>query len=1235
MPERVSYAQNGEDVRIWHAFGPREPQENCALTYVEVGANEPRRLSLTAALFDLGWRGLLVEADPELASELKRERPGDVVVEAAAAATDSELTFYRVPGTGLGTLDTSEAEAARAQGFTVTQTSVTARPLDEILDDFVESSGRRDIHVLSVDVEGAEGQVLAGLSLRRHRPWVLCIEAVTPGTHEPSHDDWENHVLDRGYQQVAFDGVNRWYVADEWANTKVAESAGSRSEYSIAEAIATPFHVLDAGAFGWQTNEIAELRRRDNRHYNRSAWQREILRHDGHTAVPTYEYERQIHELRSTLITVEGSRTFRMSRRLAKVGKRGVHVVQKARSALPGPLSRRLVKERHLRHVTVNMGHLTPAAFLGGSGMVESSWLTPAGELADGSPNRPPIPPGTDLGTFIDQEEKQAREWLTNFVFDGDLQLDARMDNHNDEVGRVRAALRSRIALKQEKSLQSESNGHRVAFDARALQSAAFGERGIGRFAKAALLALRARVGDERITLLVDRGLHPLPEELAGACAQVSRMHGSDVSQFHLFVQPSPMTHSPDPYLPILLSDINKVAVVFDFIPLHFPAVYLADVASRAEYSASIDALKLYSSYVCISQTVKTELIELLDAPATAVSVAWPRDIQIAGLAKEPRDDRTNPGPIVLMTGDDARKNTFGGLAGIAAATTDEATRNVVVVGMANQDDRVHHWSIAAAMRPGEARTAGHLTDVELRELLASAECVVVPSFDEGLSLPVLEAASAGVPVVASDILAHRELLGSGAHLFDPKNPRSIARAIRRTRSNQRIASRQRSRLARLDYLDLEGAMTNLVSDQTVDLPVPSPAYPPHQQSSPRLRVGVATPWPPQRTGVGDYSRAVLTELATMVDLTVYTTSDARVDSAQGLSSSIEQRSVEELFDHPSDVQNHHDVLVSVVGNSHYHLPFVQVLDRVDAVAIAHDTRMSEFYMALRGRGGLRELMLTTADEAAPRTLVPTMDDQIDDMRLLQNAGLWEVAQRSTSLVLHSPSSAFRIERETNVPVTVLPFAHYRDAPAGTITVQDRREARTRLGFDRFPPETKHLATFGYVDIRTKMVDVVVEATAWLRQWGQPVVVHLVGHAGPEEESKLRALAADAGIDDLHITGFQTEEQYRDWLLAIDAGIQLRVSPYLGVSGPLSDLSAYGTPAVASAGLCADVDPPTFVRRLPDSVSPVIVAEEVEKLLRSPMPPTEREVARLAYLESKSPAAYAQLLLNHLRAVVA
>lgn len=1228
MPRLVSYAQNGEDVRIWHAFGPREPAEplGSPLVYVEVGANEPRHFSVTAALFDLGWRGLLVEADPELTVRLKDQRPGDYVVQAAAGPQEGEMTFFRVPGTGLGTADPKEAQRARERGFEVVETTVPVMPLDRILD----NAQLPQIHVLTIDVEGAEESVLRGLSLTNVRPWVICIEAVELGGSTTTHERWQSHLLDKDYREVAFDGINRWYVAAEHAHREVDPGAGAPPGTTIAEAIATPFNVLDHGTHGWITEETAQLADRDNRNFNRQAWQRELILNDIAQQVPAEHYEQQIHELRSTLNSVESSRAFTISRAITKVGRRFRHLVHRVKDALPSPLAHRIIRERHLRHVTINMGHLTDPAYLGNADPSDPRWITPNDPNDPDSAPRPPVPPGLELERFSKDQAQQVRQWLNEFPFDSDEQLDARMDNHDDEVGRARTALRSRLRLLETHESQPVS-GNRVVIDARSLQSPAFGNRGIGRFAKATLLGARQAIGDDLITLIVDRGFLRLPEDLAGECEQITHVRSDRVSEFALLIQPSPMTHSPDPLIPLLNAGVDSLAVVFDFIPMHYPSVYLWHVAARAEYAANLDALKKYREFVCISRVAERELQRFLEPTNSTqalttprTTVAWPREVIDA--ARNATHVAEGNGPIVLVTGDEPRKNTFGGLAGIAAATSNEAQRSVVVVGMAGHSTRVHHWSIAAAMRPGEAVTAERISDDELTALLSRASCVVVPSFDEGLSLPVIEAVHAGAPVVASNIASHRELIGTGRFSCDPVSPRSIATAVRRTQGKTSVWKTQQRRLARTSHPALEDVIASAIRERALtERPLAPPIASKTHVSSSRRKVAVASPWSPQRTGVADFSTTVFTELAEHVDLTVFTTSSA---DTKPENPSIQYRDVEEIAVDPEAVLREFDAILTVVGNSHFHLPFVELLRHVPAVAIAHDTRMVEYYLALRGKGGVEQVMLRTDDPDAPTSITPSLDEQIDDMRLLQNAGMWEIANRATELVLHSVSAAGRIERETGRGVHVLPFANQRVPEQATVTDADRQAAKQRLNLTDLPSQTIHLACFGYVDVRTKLTDVVVESAAWLAQWGYPVALHLVGAASPQQERELSDRAREAGIEHFQITGFQSEERFRDWLLATDIGIQLRISPLLGVSGPLSDLAAFGTPAVASTGLCVDVDTPEFIHRLPDAVSPVIVAEAIEQLITNPMPADEREALRKDYLAGKTPEIYVRQLLD-------
>jgi glycosyltransferase involved in cell wall biosynthesis len=77
-------------------------------------------------------------------------------------------------------------------------------------------------------------------------------------------------------------------------------------------------------------------------------------------------------------------------------------------------------------------------------------------------------------------------------------------------------------------------------------------------------------------------------------------------------------------------------------------------------------------------------------------------------------------------------------------------------------------------------RHLGYVSDVDRQGLYRSASMLVVPSFDEGFGMPVVEAMTVGVPVVAANRGALPELSGDAAQLVDPVDEEAIAEAMRR-----------------------------------------------------------------------------------------------------------------------------------------------------------------------------------------------------------------------------------------------------------------------------------------------------------------------------------------------------------------------------------------------------------------------------------------------------------------------
>lgn len=99
----------------------------------------------------------------------------------------------------------------------------------------------------------------------------------------------------------------------------------------------------------------------------------------------------------------------------------------------------------------------------------------------------------------------------------------------------------------------------------------------------------------------------------------------------------------------------------------------------------------------------------------------------------------------------------------------------------------------------------------DARALIARADLLVVTSDSEGQSIVVLEALSAGTPVVTTPVPGMRELLGSGAGIIAPDfAPESLAAAVkklladpqRRTRMGQIGAALVRERFSADDMVD-------------------------------------------------------------------------------------------------------------------------------------------------------------------------------------------------------------------------------------------------------------------------------------------------------------------------------------------------------------------------------------------------------------------------------------------------
>jgi len=107
-------------------------------------------------------------------------------------------------------------------------------------------------------------------------------------------------------------------------------------------------------------------------------------------------------------------------------------------------------------------------------------------------------------------------------------------------------------------------------------------------------------------------------------------------------------------------------------------------------------------------------------------------------------------------------------------------TRLVMAGGSSHTDEYVSDLHSMAASDP-RVIMAGYVYGAELEELYSNAAAFVLPSLLEGLPLTLLEAASYGCSIVASDIPPHVEVVGSsgpGARLFATGDIPALTKAL-------------------------------------------------------------------------------------------------------------------------------------------------------------------------------------------------------------------------------------------------------------------------------------------------------------------------------------------------------------------------------------------------------------------------------------------------------------------------
>ncbi len=720
---RISHAQNLEDIRLWKALADREPG-----FWVDVGAADPDRWSVTRFFSERGWTGINVEPGPDFDALVER-RPRDVNVRAAVGVEAGTVAFtISWPIPSLSSLDPVRA-GARPEVERTERIEVPMVPLRDLLAD--HAAGRA-IDFLKVDVEGAELAVLESNDWARFRPSVVLVEAIDSVTRLPNHDEWEPVLLDAGYEFVVFDGLNRFYVP--------------REAPGCAAALAEQICVFDVSAFA------PELEIRDALTERAREFEREADR----LAQVVALRDRQLAEVWS-------STTWRVGR-----GVVGVLAVPRRGGALARRRLGRLRRRWRSRPAAVRRAVAAATA--------------PGARFEALHDRRLTVVPTTPLERFVADRRAVPGALRRRLTPDEVAALLAALAADAETDPAVTAAAR-RLADWCTRTPVTRGDGRTVVVDAQGVQLPI--RCGTRTHALHVLEALLDGI-DRRVPvrLLVNPDL-PVPP--AWALDRTDGVWGpdDDLAEVGAFVQLMTLRvgpYAPQPVGPFLAPGVERLGVWLDGMYLVEYAYYGTEPAVRFDLQTSVEQLADTDEVLALTRFAATVLPEGL-AERARVTVTGSRGAFGALTATPlPVERRTDAGPDHLLVVGKImpHKNVVTGLAAAVLAQRRHRDLRVVAVVDAFPDDERDLWSFLGGIGADLDRIEFRFQpdDDEFARLVGDAAAVVIPSLHEGYSLPVLEAIGSGTPVVCSDIPVHRELLGDAPGFADPRDPVALAAAI-------------------------------------------------------------------------------------------------------------------------------------------------------------------------------------------------------------------------------------------------------------------------------------------------------------------------------------------------------------------------------------------------------------------------------------------------------------------------
>ena len=232
--------------------------------------------------------------------------------------------------------------------------------------------------------------------------------------------------------------------------------------------------------------------------------------------------------------------------------------------------------------------------------------------------------------------------------------------------------------------------------------------------------------------------------------------------------------------------DVHAVFMLHDVIPIEFPD--LVPRASTYFHNAMVRTTAQYAKGVIVStqharDSVAAELAQHGRADIAMLSAMLPLHRGFDDPAV-PDPELSDVAYFLVVGAIETRKNLLLLLEAwkLLEARLGANTPQLVLAGSVHAGGREIMEEFLASRRVAPyVHFISGLSTASIGTLILGARALLMPSLAEGFGLPIIEAQALGCPVIASDIPAHREVVGGSAALLPTDRPDLWADAVAET----------------------------------------------------------------------------------------------------------------------------------------------------------------------------------------------------------------------------------------------------------------------------------------------------------------------------------------------------------------------------------------------------------------------------------------------------------------------